>query len=210
MIKPVSLFLFLVLPFAHLRAQDSDPCPCCTPEHHQFDFWLGKWMVYDSLGNKVGENVLISMQDSCLIQENWRGTRGGTGTSYNYFDRTNNTWNQLWIDNEGSALKLKGNMNGNVMVLVSEPVEADSSIYRNRITWEPLEDGSVVQTWDAINESGSLLKRLFKGIYIKEKNLKVPESLEPQGLEALNYQPYKLYQIYQLTFNSLSPCPPKL
>ena len=170
--KPYLILLLLVLPFSYMSAQDIKPCPCCTPEHRQFDFWLGEWAVYDTIGNRAGENILISMQDSCLIQENWKGAKGGTGTSYNYYDKTENTWNQLWIDNAGSVLKLTGNMKGNVMVLVSDPVKTDSTSYINRITWEPFEDGSVVQTWDAIDESGRLLKRLFKGIYFKDNRYK--------------------------------------
>ena len=110
------LFL-IVLTLAVVRAAAQTPCSCCTPQHRQFDFWLGEWEVYDTTGTLVGHNNLVLMQDSCLMQENWTGSRGGTGTSYNYYDQTDKSWNQLWIDNQGSVLKLKGTYFDNKMVL---------------------------------------------------------------------------------------------
>jgi hypothetical protein len=164
------LFILLFIASASPNLLSQSNCPCCTPEHRQFDFWLGEWEVFDTTGTLVGKNTLLVRQDSCLIQENWTGESGGTGTSYNYYDQVNGTWNQLWIDNSGSALKLKGTFFDNKMVLESEDVQGPASVYRNRITWEAMPDGSVIQTWDAINECGKLQRRLFKGIYRKKDN----------------------------------------
>lgn len=75
-------------------------CPCCIPEFKQFDFWIGNWDVYDTLGNKVGENKIVTTQDSCLIQENWK-SQGQTGTSNNYYNKADSTWNQVWVSVTG-------------------------------------------------------------------------------------------------------------
>ena len=32
------------------------PCACCTENHKAFDFWVGDWIVFDTSGNKIGEN----------------------------------------------------------------------------------------------------------------------------------------------------------
>lgn len=39
-----------------LSAQNN--CPCCSDAHQQFDFWVGEWIVLDTLGNRLGENQI--------------------------------------------------------------------------------------------------------------------------------------------------------
>ena len=42
-----------------------DNCPCCTDNHSTFDFWVGDWVVYNTLNNVIGENKIVK-----LINEN--------------------------------------------------------------------------------------------------------------------------------------------
>jgi len=45
-----------------------------------------------------------------VIKENWKSAKAGhTGTSTNFFNKETNQCEQLWIDNTGAHLKLKGN-----------------------------------------------------------------------------------------------------
>jgi hypothetical protein len=67
-------------------------CPCCGPEYRQFDFWEGEWIVYDSLESEVGRNSIVAAQEGCLLVESWTSSSGGTGTSYNYYNRIDSTW----------------------------------------------------------------------------------------------------------------------
>lgn len=141
-------------------------CPCCTTNHQQFDFWLGDWVVFNEKGDTIGENKIIELQDQCIIQENWTsGTY--TGTSYNYFDLEDNTWNQLYIDNTGAVLSLKGAFLNGQMVLESDSVKnaQTDNYYFNRITWQIDETGDVLQTWDLVNTDLSLIKTVFVGKY---------------------------------------------
>ena len=101
--------IFCLLFFIPLFASSqSNNCACCTPEHSQFDFWIGEWDVYSDKGEKLGENFIEKLEDNCIVSENWKSVKAGTGKSYNYFDPSDNTWNQLWISNTGTILKLKG------------------------------------------------------------------------------------------------------
>ncbi|MBK7967386.1 MAG: hypothetical protein IPK10_20365 [Bacteroidetes bacterium] len=84
------------------------PCACCTENHKAFDFWVGDWMVFDTSGNKIGENKIDKIEGNCIINEHWIGGKGNTGSSYNFYDATDSTWNQLWIDSQGGNLVLKG------------------------------------------------------------------------------------------------------
>ncbi|MBV6641798.1 MAG: hypothetical protein KI791_13835 [Cyclobacteriaceae bacterium] len=149
-----------------LQAQD---CACCTIQHQQFDFWLGDWNVYDTLGNLVGENAIEKLVAECVLSEFWRGASGGVGRSYNYFNLADSTWNQVWIDASGSNLELKGKLVEGKMILQSELLPGQKvDWYRNSITWTPNEDGCVTQLWEILDKEGKVISQVFKGIYKKK------------------------------------------
>ncbi len=164
------LLLFLILTsFSNLSAQKK--CNCCSAKYKQFDFWLGNWDVFNKKGDKVGENKIFSMQDSCVIQENWLSA-GQTGTSYNFYNKVDDTWNQTYIDNLGTVLVLKGVFQNNKMVLGSEKIKSVKAnfYYFNRITWAKDSLGSVLQKWDIVDEKGTILQVAFDGIYKRKKD----------------------------------------
>ncbi len=143
-------------------------CSCCDATYRQFDFWEGNWAVYDTLGNKVGENTIQKIQDRCVLVENWVSPQM-TGTSYNYYDPSDSTWNQLWLDNQGGNLKLKGRYENGVMKLRSALIPGQKiDFYYNQITWRKNPDGTVRQTWEIFDKSDQLLKVVFDGIYRKK------------------------------------------
>ncbi len=146
-------------------------CNCCTSVYKQFDFWLGDWEVFNLKGVKVGENKIVSMQDSCVIQENWKSA-GQTGTSYNFYNKTDSTWNQVYIDNFGTVLELKGILKDNKMILESQKVKSVKAnfYYFNRITWAKDNLGNVSQKWDIVDDKGKILQVAFDGIYQRRVN----------------------------------------
>ncbi|WKK67156.1 hypothetical protein [Lutimonas zeaxanthinifaciens] len=157
-----TIFLFLIV--GNIFAQSN--CLCCESQHKQFDFWVGEWVVKDTLGNKVGENTISKIQENCVLLENWKGAQGGTGTSMNYFDGSDSTWNQLWVDNKGNVLKLKGKYASGKMVLKSELAKGKKvDLYYNQITWSENKNGTVTQLWEIYDSNGKLLNTVFKGIY---------------------------------------------
>ncbi|MDA0196282.1 MAG: hypothetical protein O2887_08975 [Bacteroidetes bacterium] len=144
-------------------------CACCTDYHKQFDFWVGDWIVNDTTGIKVGENLIVKLEDDCIINEHWEGAGGSTGRSYNYFNLSDSTWNQVWIDNSGSNLVLKGKAKENQMILKSELIKGTRvDWYRNKITWTKNNDGTVTQFWEILDKNDNLLSVAFKGIYIRK------------------------------------------
>lgn len=160
-------FLVLFVP-GMLASQTA--CACCTPQHRQFDFWLGEWMVLDSAGNELGQNSIIKLEDQCILSEHWRGKGGGTGRSYNYFDPSDSTWNQLWLDKQGTILKLKGKAGSNSMILRSDWAQGQGGAkYYNRISWKKNEDETVLQLWEIMGPSDVVLSVAFKGIYKRKQ-----------------------------------------
>lgn len=165
-----TLFIALVICTTTTQAQTKkNDCNCCTENHTKFDFWVGDWVVKDTLGTKVGENKIYKIQDKCAIKENWTSATGSTGTSFNYYDRKDDTWNQLWVDNQGSQLVLKGKPEKNKMVLKSTLQKGQKiPFFYHQITWTLRKDGTVLQHWEIYDKDHKKLNSLFKGVYHKK------------------------------------------
>jgi len=162
------LLMAIVLFGQNLVAQEEQlQCPCCSESHSAFDFWIGEWTVYDVTGKEVGKNTIEKQYDNCVLQEKWVSSGKSRGTSYNYFDTKDNTWNQVWVDNSGFSLVLKGNYENGKMILKSQLIEGKKGKYYNQITWVKNDDGSVTQIWDILNNNNEKLQEAFKGIYKK-------------------------------------------
>lgn len=152
-----------------LFGQNLNTCSCCTSLHRQFDFWLGDWETLAN-GKIAGINRIVTLQDGCVIQENWTSSGGKyTGTSYNFYDSQEERWHQVWIDNQGQILKLTGGIEGKSMVLMSTPVnnQAGEKVI-HRITWTPNTNGTVRQHWESQKVASGDWQTLFDGLYRKK------------------------------------------
>lgn len=143
-----------------------DDCACCGEVYRQFDFWLGEWSVSEG-DSLAGVSSITLLQDKCVLMENWQSKRSAyTGTSFNFFDRDLGKWRQVWIDNQGGSLDLRGSYKDGKMVLESSPKEnAAGHMEWDRITWTSLDDGNVSQVWTKTQDGGSTLVTLFNGLY---------------------------------------------
>ena len=162
------LFLFLLISAGSLQAQTQELA--VRAHYHDFDFWLGKWNVYTYGTDQLrAESHIESIIDSVGVLENYRLLQGPyQGKSVNKYNASRQRWEQMWIDNGGLSLFLSGNLEGKAMVMTDEerPL-AQGTI--NKIRWEPLNDGSVRQTWTSSTDGGKTWNTLFDGHY-KRKN----------------------------------------
>lgn len=171
-IKLVIFSLFIVLSYSSAFAQETinDKCACCTEAHNNFDFWIGDWTVYDTDGKVIGTNTIQKEYDNCVLREQWESSGTSRGTSYNYYNTTDKTWNQVWIDSNGFSLELKGNYDVDKMILRSDLLSGKNGKFYHQITWINNEDGSVTQIWDVLSEKQEKTSELFKGLYKKRVN----------------------------------------
>ena len=89
-----------------------------------------------------------------------------TGTSYNYYNSVDSTWNQLWVDNKGNSLVLKGYYDAGKMILKgTEKKGPKGKLYYDRITWQKMKNGNINQVWDIVDDKGNILSCAFNGIY---------------------------------------------
>ncbi len=146
------------------------PKPCATPEHRQFDFWLGDWDVTTPDGKAAGHNRITVILGGCALREEWAGRSGTHGTSLNMFDAGARKWRQTWVDDGGTVLLLTGEFKGGKMVLEGDSPAAGGATVRQRITWTPQPGGKVRQLWESSADAGKSWKIEFDGVYAKSKS----------------------------------------
>jgi hypothetical protein len=138
------------------------PAPACTAaEHRQFDFWLGRWNVFNPKGKQVGTSEIESFAGGCGIEERWASANGITGRSLNIYDKADRRWHQSWVGSDGTRLTLDGAFAGGAMVLTT----ADGA---QRVTWTANADGSVRQHWEATADGGKTWTTQFDGHYVRK------------------------------------------
>ena len=170
-----SVFVFSLFFHRHLSAQAD--CACCTSAHEQFDFWVGHWMVMDTTGQLLGTNTITKQEDNCILAERWIGLGGTTGRSMNYYNAVDSSWNQVWVDNAGNPLVLKGKGQKDKMVLCSQLQQSPGGAYYSRVTWTKQPDWTVHQVWEILSHQDSLLSTVFYGIYQRKERLTAQQIL---------------------------------
>ena len=166
--KAFTLTLFFLSFFFTVEFLAQIKKPCNSKEYKQFDFWVGNWNVYDSKNKLIGKNKVVRMDNACAIQENWNSMVGASkGTSYNYYNATDKKWHQVWIDNAGGSLVLKGHYKNNKMILRSTLITGKKGDYYNQITWFKNSDGTVTQLWELLDKQLTSFNEIFRGTYKK-------------------------------------------
>jgi len=138
---------------------------CSDEAYRGFDFWLGEWEVRTPSGQVAGRNRITSILSGCAIKEEWTGSRGSIGTSYNTWDAASRRWHQTWVDDQGTLLLLDGGLEDGKMVLSGERTGPNGGVVRHRLTWQPLEGGTVRQLWESSSDDGATWKTVFDGTY---------------------------------------------
>lgn len=159
--------LFGSLGMTTQAAPPAAPMRCTGAEHRQFDFWIGDWDVYGGPEGRqlVGSNRIERSENGCWLVEHWRGAGGNHGTSTNAWDAQYRVWRQFWVGGDGVVLRLEGGLVGKAMVLGGELPKAEGGAQRQRITWTPQDDGSVIQQWDTSDDEGRSWASSFIGVY---------------------------------------------
>jgi len=151
-----------------LAAQTAAPkFGCPSTEFHQFDFWIGHWDV--TVQDKpAGTNNITQEEGGCLIHEHWTGARGGTGQSFNFYDQSTRQWNQVWVDNSATVLRLAGSYGDNQMRFTGMAPGPDGKPQPQRLTFFRNGDGTVRQLWETSGDGGSSWQVVFDGLYRKQ------------------------------------------
>ena len=143
--------------------------PCTAPQYRQFDFWLGNWTVEAPAGQPAGSNLVTSEQSGCLLIEHWSSNQGGqTGTSFNFYDRRDKKWHQIYIDNSGNMgafPPMAGEFRDGKMVLLSDP--AATPLFR--WTWASIAPDKVTQVAEQSSDGGKTWTVIWDSVYTKKQ-----------------------------------------
>lgn len=131
------------------------------------DFWLGEWDVYTPKGQLAGNSRIEHMLGDCVVFENWEGTGGSKGHSFNLYNFRSGEWEQTWVDNGGGVIYFHGKWDPEASHLDyrANSTGSDGSPILYRMVFTPQVDGSVHQVWDASRDDGATWGNFFDGIY---------------------------------------------
>lgn len=151
-----------------LQSTTATPSPCAAPERAQFDFWVGRWDVYETGKSKlVAHSLIEKLYDGCAIRENWMPLTNAGGGSLSAYDTKTGGWHQTWIDSSGSIARFDGGLRGPNMVLEGLWPGAitpgkDAVV---RMTYTPAADGSVRQSGVQSSDGGKTWQPSFDFTY---------------------------------------------
>jgi len=143
----------------------SPTAPCADEAHHQFDFWVGKWDVYQTGKDAlVAHSLIESLYGGCGVRENWMPLKGTGGGSLNIYVPEEKHWEQFWIDSGGSRAHFIGGWNGKAMVIQGK--WAGPLV---RISYSKNADGSVRQFGEQSTDEGKTWSTSFDLTYRPSK-----------------------------------------
>jgi hypothetical protein len=144
--------------------------PCMfSPEHRQFDFWIGEWDVQTPQGQLAGTNSVQNIIDGCVIYENWTGTVGGTGKSFNFYNSSTGKWQQTWVASNGTVTEFVGEFKDNQMRFRSESLGKDGTKTLRRLTFFNLSPDRVRQFSERSTDEGKTWGVEYDFTYVRKK-----------------------------------------
>lgn len=154
--------------WAGSNAQAQGAQGCKSPEHRQFDFWVGTWDVYPTGQTKqVARSLIENLYGGCVIRENWMPTTGNPGGSLNTYTPEDGRWHQVWMDSSNALVTFEGALADGKMVLTGPWKGAlkpgqDGIV---RMTYSKLEGGAVRQEGQISTDKGATWKPYFDFTY---------------------------------------------
>lgn len=102
----IHFFLFISMLFYNLNAQN------------ELDFWVGNWNVYSAKDNSLaGKNSIQKINTT--YSEHWKGVNGFEGTSFTLLVKSNQKWQQTWVDNTNNQIDFQGHFTKDTLHLFS-------------------------------------------------------------------------------------------
>jgi ketosteroid isomerase-like protein len=153
----IACFAISSLTVQEVPAEDEPPAPCTSQAHHQFDFWIGNWDVFDAVSPaKVAHARIDSILNGCVLREDYQAVDGHAGQSFTIYDATRNLWHQTWVTSQGGLLEIEGKFESGDMVLSG--TNQQGALVRG--TWKPV-NGGVSETAVKSNDGGKTWKPWF-------------------------------------------------
>ena len=183
-IQPLATVLILACSTALAGAQTAQPAPAQPPLPHpcltmteakQFDFWIGTWDVTPwqvaapTPKQVMGVNEVYPILEHCVLSENWAGSRGGKGKSYNFYDTNLKKWRQIWMADSGGALDYTGEFRDGAMRFIGWNLDAQGNRLEQKLTFFAIAPDTVRQLFEQSSDGGKSWKPTFDGRYVRHR-----------------------------------------
>jgi hypothetical protein len=151
------LLVILSVAAAVGTAARAEQPPCTAEAYRQFDFWIGRWDVFETQSGKpAGHSLIERIYGGCALRENW-SEPGFTGGSLNHYSSEDGRWRQTWTDSAGAWREFVGGIQDGKMVLVwrfpsRKAVGGEGQV---RMTFTP-GPGHVVRQYSDKSDDGGL------------------------------------------------------
>lgn len=136
--------------------------PSCgqRTEHHQLDFWLGEWDVFDA-GQLIARSSIQRLARSCALQETYLQADGYSGQSVNFYDATLRKWRQTWVDQIGTVAEFTGEAVDGGMTLIGETHTVTGRVILRRMRLAPVGDDQVRQSSQRSDDGGATWHKAY-------------------------------------------------
>jgi ketosteroid isomerase-like protein len=127
---------------------------CNSPEHRQFDFWIGDWDVFENDRAKSSAHVRVDrILAGCVLRERYEDADGTIGESFSTYDVGRRLWHQTWVTNRGQLLTIEGGMGDGSMRLAGAYFRDNGQEVRVRGSWTPM-SGTVRESAVTSSDTG--------------------------------------------------------
>ncbi len=151
----------------------TQPKPELLPEYRQFDFWLGSWEMFDySSGKKgqlIGNNTITLLCNDYVIHEHAEMVNGIVGYAHLIYNKSDNQWHQMWVDNLGNVAWFAGGLKDGKMILSGERPGSKAGLTAlDSVSWTVLKPNEVRQLWQISEDDGRTWFTAADNLYIRK------------------------------------------
>ena len=98
---------------------------------------VSPWAQPNAPLGAAGFNDVHPILEQCIVFENWHGTGGGDGKSFNYYDTNQKKWRQIWMADGGGALDYSGEFRDGAMRFDAWTLGPDGRRVLQKLTFTP-------------------------------------------------------------------------
>jgi len=145
-------------------AESPDPKPgeLCRPiEYRAFDFSRGHFRMTSSNGQLAGHLRMGPMLVGCVSRGHWRGAIAGRGEVTTWYDRFQQRWHQLYVNDDGHPLMMSGGVQDGALVFTGINTFFDGRVGLHRMSWSPLPGRGLRQHWELSMDNGQTWESLI-------------------------------------------------
>lgn len=157
---------------AIVRRLEDTTFPCRRGvEAHQFDFWIGDWIVTPwgtpASVPAIGKNSISAQLEHCMLLEEWTAANGSAGKSVNFWDVNRKAWRQVWTAGDGQSLDYEGQFADNAMRFTGWTLNSTGARVLQKLTLFRISADTVRQLFEASDDGGATWRNTFDGRYVR-------------------------------------------